>query len=707
MVVVKKRHWLFYSASLLIIGTFTLLTGTVFAHDSSESTRSVSHLPREQASKMSNQIDALVQAKLAEHGQSRNRPASDEIFLRRAYLDIIGRIPTLEEAKRFLNSKDRNKRQKLIDQLLDSYGYVSRQYNFIADLLRIKSKVRNQLTGQPYIDYVKDSLYENKPYDEFVRELLVAQGSNMERGNGAVGYYLRDYNMPEDNMSNTVRVFLGTRLECAQCHDHPFDKWTQRQYFEMVAFTGGMNFRLNTPYSENAEDIKNLRRDPSINQQTKAVLRRLVDPMTFGVVGTGTGLARLPEGFMGDDGDEFDIVTAKTMFEGDELVAPKPMSKSNKASRARNRNPQQIKGARNIGSRDAYANWMTDSTNPRFAKVFVNRLWKQAMGLGLVEPVDVFEDGTVASNPELLDYLTQAFIDLNYDMKQMLRIIYNTKTYQAKAYPKDVLKSAEYYFNGPIVRRMSAEQIWDSLLTMTVPDTDQRQSARSNNRLDRYVGGDDIYETYDKLHEMTADELVDLAKSVSSGGKSMQNMMASDRRKKTQANARMQQARKKLTNEIRAARKQGNSAKVRRLMNQLNSMAEETRKQSGGSGMYRASEISSPAPAGHFLREFGQSDRETIENANSEPSVTQALSLMNGYIETRIAKNSTTVLMQNIYEAAPKDRVDAVYLTMLGRKPTKVEEAGWVKDSKNQTAAQVISDLIWTLANSNEFIFIK
>ena len=687
--------------------TSLLLAGTLCGHDSSteKSGESVKAVPRSQVTKLANQIDALVSSKLEANGQSRNALSSDEIFLRRAYLDIAGRIPTIEEAKTFLKSRDKNKREKLIDQLLDSYGYVSRQYNFMADLLRIQSRVGNT-SGQPYIDFVKDSLEANKPYDQLVRQLLTAEGANMSKENGAVGYYLRDYNMPEDNMSNTIRIFLGTRLECAQCHDHPFDKWTQRQYFEMVAFTGGMNFRLTIPNSDNAGEIQKLRRDRTVDQQTRNVLRRLLEPMTYGISGTGTGLARLPEGFMGDDGDEFDIVTAKTMFEGDELVSARAPSQSNsrRSSRGR-RNPQQISGARSINSRDAYADWLTDSSNPRFAKVFTNRLWKQAMGIGLVEPVDIFEDGTVASNPELLDFLAETFVDLNYDMKQMLRIIYNTRTYQATAYSKDVVKASEFYFNGPLVRRMTAEQIWDSMLTMTVPDVDQRQGGTSG-RLARYLGSGDIYESYDKLQKMSADDLLEMAESYGNG-RSKGSMSMTDRRKMSQANSKMQQQRKSMATEIRKARQKGDTKKVRQLMEQMNSMSDKLRRSQGGNGMYRASEIQSPAPAGHFLREFGQSDRETIQNANTEPSVTQALSLMNGYIETRIARNPNTILMQNIYEASADDRIDSVYLTMLSRKPTRVEEAGWVKESKGQSGPQVVSDLIWTLANSNEFIFIK
>ena len=187
-------------------------------------------IPRSDVLAISEQIDAHVLAQLQKKKEKRNKPSTDAIFLRRLYLDVVGRIPTLEEASAFLMSGDKNKRAALIDELLDSYGYVSRQFNFYADLLRVKSRA-GKIVGQSYIDFIKDSLTQNKPYDQFVRELLTSAGPMMQEGNGAVGYYLRDVGMPEDNMSNTIRIFLGTRLECAQCHDHPFDKWTQRQYF--------------------------------------------------------------------------------------------------------------------------------------------------------------------------------------------------------------------------------------------------------------------------------------------------------------------------------------------------------------------------------------------------------------------------------------------------------------------------------------------
>jgi len=713
-------------AQLFTVGAFTVLVGPLGASEPTQhepnrdnyervSAKSLSPLKnlapsknpaRSEILEISEQIDSLVLRQLTAKGEELNKLAKDEVFLRRVYLDAIGRIPTVDETTDFLAPKHNNKRAELIDSLLDSYGYVSRQFNFYADLLRIKSRA-GRVAGQPYIDFIKDSLAASKPYDTMVRELLTSEGPMMQSGNGAVGYYLRDGGMPEDNMSNTIRVFLGTRLECAQCHDHPFDKWTQRQYFEMVAFTGGMDFRLRQPDSEYADGLRALRRRRGkIDPQVAPALRRIIAPMTFGITGTGTGLARLPEGFMGSDGDEFDIVKCKTMF--DELPLVEPEIPSSPLSKRVGKNPQAIRGARELNSREKYAEWLVAADNPRFAKVIANRLWKQAFGIGLIEPVDVIEDGTVASNPALMDFLTQTMIDLDFDTKQFLRAIYNSSTYQRMATKTDVVDRAEYNFNGPVVRRMSAEQIWDSLLTMTVEDVDQRQEGRVAGV--RYLMGGEgsIYDRYEQLRQMRPDELLEVAANFRNGKGRKAMMSASMMADREEYQEKVNAVRRRIARETRRAKIVGDETKLQQLKLERSTLMAKFRRQRKGNSLYRASEIESPARPGHFLREFGQSDRESIDNSNSDPAVTQVLSLMNGLIEGQICNNPNTVLMRNILKADIGEKMDAVYLTMLNRYPTSSETKVWSKayrTSENKT--EVVPDLIWVLANSNEFIFVK
>ncbi len=673
---------------------------------------SAKSVAREAIVKISDQIDDLVLAKLEEEGVKQNRLSSDEVFLRRIYLDVIGRIPTLEETMVFLNSKSKTKRADLIDELLDSYGFVSHQFNFYADLLRVQSRM-NKVVGQPYIDFIKDSLEDNMPYDQFVVELLAAEGKMLSKESGAVGYYLRDLNMPEDNMSNTVRVFLGTRLECAQCHDHPFDKWTQRDYFEMVAFTGGINYGTGGfAKAFSKEDKRKIQKLREQSSESYFRIRRLLSASQMGVFGSGTGLARLPEGFMGSDGEENEIITAKTMFEKealvDAVVPSQSTSKAKKRKLKKQRNKKNIPGAEEVGSRRAYAQWLTSSENPRFATTIANRLWKQAFGLALIEPVDVIEDHTEASNEDLMDYLTNVMIDLEFDRKQFLRAIYNSQTYQSVATASDVSDPLTHAFNGPIVRRMSAEQIWDSLLALTVPDIDHRVSGNDYSRRGEM---NELVAALSNKEEGALDDLIEYGTSGSKGSQ-MANASKQAARK---VGREMRSTMKSLNKAIQTARSKGNENAARALM-----LERAEKMQSLKSGISRkfsrASEIESPAPAGHFLRQFGQSDREQIENSNSDPAVPQVLSMMNGMIEKQIVKDPNTVLMSNLLKMSKAasgrrgsdeiDAIDTLFLTMLNREPTRSEKRQWRSEVRSDFKS-AYGDLIWTLANSNEFIFLK
>ncbi len=667
--------------------------------------RSLKRISQREIKKMAAEIDGLIESQLELNQQKFNSRATDATFLRRAYLDIIGRIPTLDESRKFLNSKSPNKRAVLVDNLLESNGYVSRQFNFWADVLRIKTKLNNNITGQPYIEFVKKSLRDNKPYDQFVRELISSSGGNLQKDNGAVGYYLRDVNMPEDNMSNTIRIFLGTRLECAQCHDHPFDKWTQRQYYEMVAFTGGMNYRYGQQNQQRSREFFRMTRSKDFDQSLRPYVRRMVLPFSYGVSGNGTGLARLPEGYLGKKGEEYEVIKAKEMFSGKALVDPTIPRMS---SRRNKRRPQVIYGARQIKSREIYANWLTKADTPRFAKVIANRMWKQAMGLALIEPIDDISDQTVASNPKLMKHLTELMVQLNFDLKQYLRVIYNTRAYNANTTGKDIVEARKYNFPGPVLRRMSAEQIWDSLLTMTIEDVDNIPPPEPRNRIANFYGAKDVYEAYEKASKMSAKELMEVVEKAAAGG-GRRGMMAQMQRRYSKEREMLNRERKELQTKLRRAQRQRNQQQVKSLLKQRDELVKKYRRVGGNRYYQRAADTSSPAPPGHFLREFGQSDRETIDNANVDPAVTQALSLMNGFVETRIANNPNTVLMKNAVQTpSVREAIESVYLTMLSRKPTASERRMWENDFKRiKNSREAAADLIWTLVNSSEFIFIR
>ena len=268
-------------------------------------------------------IDSLIETKLRSYNQRPNKPADDETFLRRTYLKIIGRIPSYSETKAFLSMRGSDKRSKLIDSLLLTEGYVSHWFHFWADILRAKDNLGNRMSGVPFVDYIREFIAMNRPYDEWVKEMLSSSGAYWEKGNGGVGYYLRDAGMQLDNMSNTVRVFLGTSLECAQCHDHPFDRWTQKQFYEMAAYTEGAgNLRrrgeqnLNTLNRLANTERRRLEQmeQPREARQVRDAARDISDLVQVGLESMGRGKINLPNDYQYDNARPGEQLNAKTIF---------------------------------------------------------------------------------------------------------------------------------------------------------------------------------------------------------------------------------------------------------------------------------------------------------------------------------------------------------------------------------------------------------
>ena len=645
------------------------------------------------------EIDRRVDADLQANGLKATAPLDDATFCRRIHLDLIGRIPTGAEASAFLASSSSDKRADLIDRLLESAGYESHLFNWFADLLRVKTKMK-LASGEAYIDYIKTEIAENTPYDELVRELLTASGPAMERGNGAVNYYLRDRGMPEDNMSNTVRVFLGTRLECAQCHNHPFDKWTQVQYFQMVAFTSGLQYKdtefAKTDLAHNIREVeKDLKGDGKAGQQAKS-FGKMLQPLSYGIHGSGNGTTRLPHDYKYPDAKPESPVTAKVMF-GDPVnlspSAPPPAAAEAKGKKKVTKNP-----GTEIHSRNAYAAWLTSPKNPRFALVIANRMWKRLMGLGLIEPLDDLKDDTVASNPALMEYLRGLMVDLNFDLKQYLRVIANSQTYQRETVKGDLPEGQAFHFQGPLLRRMTGEQIWDSLLTLVVADLDATLEGSDSPEAER------VYREYEELTKLTKEELLTMANEGKK--KAMAGLKAGS------DDPEVQQLQKKLAR----AKKKGEDAEVSRLTKELEAKSakpllmpagKKGGKQAGDKTLVRASDLPQPARPGHLVREFGQGDREQIEASHKDPAVPQVLTLLNGFVEQKVAENPKAVLSVSIAAAhTPEEKLTQAFLGVLGRVPSAAEKALWIPELKSKEAVAV-KDLLATLLNTHEFLFIR
>jgi Protein of unknown function (DUF1549)/Protein of unknown function (DUF1553) len=620
----------------------------------------------------SHKVDQLIEAGYKKHDCKPNPRTSDQVFVRRIYLDLIGRIPTYQEARSFLDSRDPNKRSKLIDRLLASEGYVSHQFNYWADLLRLQSRMR-YAPAKPYLEFVKKSVRQNKPYDQFVRELLTAEGYTWDKG--AAGYYIRDTGMPLDNMSNTIQVFLGTQLVCAQCHNHPFDSWTQMQYYKLAAFTYGIETRDRR--NDKFLELRKMRQNSDMDREVYRSANRILRPLAYRVHETERPL-RLPKDYAYQDAKPLATVDPDTLF------------------------GEKVKVGSGESRKEVYAKWMTSPKNPRFATVIANRLWKRAMGIGLIEPVDDLGSRTKASNPELMKYLSELMVELKYDLKQYQRVLYNSKTYQREVSVEEVAEDEAYSFPGPALRRLSAEQLWDSLMALIIADVDERQGV--DRGYQRYTDGE-------PLVGMSMKEIMKMARSEAESRTAQVKF-----REKTAA----------LQKEYRIALRVEDRAKANQLREKMDAIRREIFGSQGNQrnrlrptrpareadprwvgfsqDLVRASEVESPARPGHFLRQFGQSDRETIENASTEATVPQILTLLNGPIYGQLT-NRNSVLTKNLARARDAEQVlDVLYLSILAR-PASEREAKIALPRIQKDRARGIADVVWALLNTQEFMF--
>lgn len=661
----------------------------------SQPASSVGDLPLGDVLAASANIDSLVEANYRSNKLQPNPPARDEVFLRRTYLGLIGRIPTYQETRAFIDSRHPNKRSMLIDELLDSEGYLSHQFNYFADLLRVKSYL-TRAPGIPYVNWIKQSLRDNKPYDRMVYELLTAEGYTWE--NGAAGYYQRDFAMPLDNMSNTTQTFLGTRLVCAQCHDHPTDIWTQLEYHQMAAFTYGIETQTPRGVNPNIDELHRLVNREAGTQDlmsdVRQAARQLVEPLAYRVTYHPKPL-KLPHDYKYDDAKPHDVVAPATIF-GPAVDEDQP-------------------------PRDAYAAWLTSPENPRFTLVIANRLWKRVFGVGLIEPVDDLKAGNEPSNPELMQFLVEQMVHFNYDLKQFTRMLYNTKVYQRSVGAREPEAGVPYHFPGPVLRRMSAEQMWDSFLTLAIEDVDLRkgddadrsynyQKLEAYRRTDAQVLlamarelGKEIYAA--RVHGRQQNDLrvqIEVARKA--------NQMDRVAMLETQA-AQLREEYTAYVRELRRAREDATEPAAGGMMTGAMQPTptppqQDPRWKAFGRDMVRASELPQPAPLGHFLRMWGQSDRDLIENASTDAGVPQILSLLNGPAYDQMMRVESVLVRHVNSTDSPRERIRIIFLTVLNRPPTEPEIALGLREVK-QFGPEGYGNIVWALLNTRQFSFIQ
>jgi hypothetical protein len=355
-----------------------------------------------------NVVDQLVFKKLGALGLPSSLVCDDATFLRRVSVDLAGRLPTLEEAEQFLADQSPNKREAAIDRLLDSTDYADNFANKWSAILRNK---RRQDGEKPFTysfhEWIRNSLNDNKPYDQFVREVITATG---EAGKNPPVAWYREVKDASAQVEDTAQLFLGLRIQCARCHHHPFERWSQQDYYGFSAFFAQVGRKKG--YIQNEDRIYH-RRGTASAQNPK------------------TGQAVKPTGL------------------GAETLELSP-----------DEDPRQ-----------KLVDWMAQKDNPFFSPSLVNRYWKHFFGRGLVDPEDDMRVTNPASNPELLKALAQDFTDHKFDLKNLCRTICNSSTYQLSAEPNDWNQDDKQNFSRYYPKRLNAEVLLDAIDQVTGTQT--------------------------------------------------------------------------------------------------------------------------------------------------------------------------------------------------------------------------------------------
>jgi hypothetical protein len=360
-------------------------------------------------------VDRFTRKKWQELGIVPSELCSDETFIRRAYHDITGTLPTPKQVNEFLADNDPAKRDKLVDRLLETPEYSYLFANHWADVLRVKrGNIQNQNRAFgtfAFHTWIRESIASDKPYDQFAREILAAIGDETK---APPTVWFRDLQKPEQFVDDACQLFLGVRVACAQCHHHPYEKWSQDDYWGMAAF------------------FSQVGRKPAPNLGATVLNPQQARQIIFNK-GTGTVLN----------------------------------TRTGKAAVMKALDAEPVNLSPGEDPRHRLVDWMVNTKNPFFARAVANRYWAHFFAKGLVDPVDDMRVTNPPSNPELLDALADDLIRSKFSLKHLVKLIVKSRTYQLSAMPNEFNKNDKKSFARYYPRRMQAEVLYDAVSQVT------------------------------------------------------------------------------------------------------------------------------------------------------------------------------------------------------------------------------------------------
>jgi len=680
------------------------------------------------AAEADSQLDRL----LAQHNAGRKiqeaATVDDLGFLRRVYLDLVGRIPTDKEIQRFLALPAKERRTKVIDDLIQREQFADRWAIFLSDMFRIRY---NADGGAAFQAWVHRALETNKPYDVFCRELIAASGkANLIP---EVGFVLGDEADPMALASVTSQVFLGVRMACAQCHNHPFDTWTRKQFYDLAAYFGKtrrqetrIKMRLLGVYLTETEQTSILwppedKAKGKPRNPVKASFPFELDK------GNGPHVARLlalRERLAAKAKADKSRGTVEDLIgQADDKLKGKKKDDIEISDDKRKLNVEaDIYKASAL--RAELAKLITDPRNRFFSRNIVNRVWGELLGRGFVNPIDDFKEDNPPSHPKTLDYLADEFVANGYDFRWLVKTIVSTGAYQRGHLPQatdtQLLNDSQQAFVAATTRRMPSEALYDSIVqaghlfnvkhkpgdnVITVTRVVQEYVDVKDEKDPKGVKPKPLGDKKDKKMAamprpaMPAAGGYDLERGIEVDFKSA--LMKKDDLKldamEVKSNEQIEAESMMMT--------RPDGKKMKLVVREVKQIVDDNPRFTSSMRM------ASPAPVGHFLRGFGQTDRASLDDRrDNSPSMRQALMMLNGRLTNEAARVGALETMHALL-TGPKMDLDAAiklaYREALTREPTAEETAEAKKiihDAKE--ALEGMADLRWALLNSNEFRYL-
>ncbi len=686
-------------------------------------------------------IDSLIDGENAKRNPVKAGQIDDLAFLRRATVDLIGRIPTLVEIQAYQKWPEAQRREKLIDKLIADPRFTDRWSVFLADMLRVRSNVQG---GRQLMAWLHTSLDEGMPWDKMAHELISANGRPSD--NPAVGFVLNDGADPMEMAGAVSQIFLGVRMQCAQCHDHPFDDWGQMDFYELASFFGKTERRENrfsrTVYTTETDEMAVMwppeREQPPSRSPVKP--RFPFELVTyenkphfltrFEELRAGSGAVSGEADTAEVDLDDLDALLDLDAGLGEADESFDILGEAKKAGEDLN-----VKGDLYKPSelRADLAGKITHPRNPYFARAFANRVWAELNGRGFVMPLDNFSEYQANSHPQTLEFIGREFTASGFDIRHLVRMIVLTDTYSRDHLQESVgavaMENAEKSFTISPTRRMLSESLYDSIVVAGHLEQKKWRAGENVRTISKQIrvpirpdgsmgaDGDVAPASTDASMAMMSPGMAMAANNMSSAGAGydLESSIEIDFKKvlsdaKDQAkeiDSMRQMADAKVAEEERIrmemeARRRGPNRYL------LKTIQEEVDDNPSFNSTLR---MASPAPADHFLRVFGQPSRDGLgEFRDHSTSLRQQLMMLNGKATHEASRVGT---LEPLYRLLAGDNPDVdqairtAYLETLTRQPSAEElaDARFIL-TDGVEPIDGMSDLRWAIFNSHEFRFL-